>query len=51
MYNNFALYVYVYVFIKKIMKDPTERDHIIIALISQLTWDQYFYIIACKSVW
>jgi hypothetical protein len=29
MYNNFALYVYVYVFIKKIMRDPTERDYII----------------------
>ena len=30
MYNNFALYVYVYVFIKKIMRDPTERAYIIV---------------------
>ena len=50
MYNNFALYVYVYVFIKKVTRDPTEHDYIIIAFISQLTRDQYFYIIACKSV-
>ena len=26
MYNNFAFYVYVYIFIKKIMRDPTERE-------------------------
>jgi hypothetical protein len=30
MYNNFALYVYVYVFIKKIMRDPTEHAYIIV---------------------
>ena len=49
MYNNFALYVYVYVIIKK--KAREIRPNVIIAFISQLTWDQYFYIIACKSVW
>jgi hypothetical protein len=46
MYNNVALYVYVCMFsLNKIMRDQIERDYIIIAFI---TWDQYFYIIACK---
>jgi hypothetical protein len=30
MYNNFALYIYMYVFIKKIMRDHTKRDYIIL---------------------
>ena len=47
MYNNFALYVYVYIFsLKKIMRNPTQRDYIIlITFIRYLTWDQYFYMI------
>jgi hypothetical protein len=52
MYNNFSLYVYELCFHKKkIMRDPIERDYIIIAFIRQLTWDHYFDIIVCKSVW
>ena len=54
MYNNFALYVYVCMFsLKKIMRDQIDRDYMynMYIIIAFITWDQYFYVIASKSVW
>jgi hypothetical protein len=41
------MFMYVCFHLKKIMRDQIERDYIIIAFI---TWDQYFYIIACLII-